>query len=268
MSEPLLRIRSLEVTYGRGRRRRPSTPAVEGIDLDVFFGQTTALVGESGSGKSTIAKALVGLHAPSAGEMLLDGRSMVSASGRYRPEVLDDISMVFQDPFSSLNPALTVGATLAESLGRRVRSMSRSDLDERMVRSLEVVGLDASASRRFPANFSGGQRQRIAIARALIREPRLIICDEPTSALDLSVQAQILNLLLDLQEARGVAYLFISHDMAVVEHIADTVAVISGGRIVESGAAADVLKQPQHPYTQRLLASVPKPIAHAGNGVA
>lgn len=259
----MLRIRGLEVVYS-GRRRR-SRPAVSDIDLDVRAGSTTALVGESGSGKSTIAKTIVGLQRPSAGSIELDGESVIAPNGAFRRPVLDRISMIFQDPVSSLNPSKTVGATLLESLGRRTKGASRDALRDRLASQLAEVGLDASAVSKYPVHFSGGQRQRIAIARALIREPQLIICDEPTSALDLSVQAQILNLLLELQASRSVAYLFISHDMAVVEHISDDIAVISGGRIVERGSVAEVLDAPTHPYTQRLLAAVPQPIAPRGD---
>lgn len=257
---PLLKVRDLDVAYA-GRGRRAGRSAVKGASFDVMSTSTTALVGESGSGKSSIAKAILGLQAPSGGSIEFDGRSVVDPRGRYRREVLDDISMIFQDPFSSLNPSMTVGSTLAESLGRRRSSFSTTELDDRIRQVLGEVGMDHGAAARFPANFSGGQRQRIAIARALIREPRLIVCDEPTSALDLSVQAQILNLLLDVQEARQVAYLFISHDMAVVEHLADTVVVINEGEIVEQGGSARLFAEPQHPYTQRLLASAPRPVA-------
>jgi peptide/nickel transport system ATP-binding protein len=221
---------------------------VDGISFAVTRGRTLALVGESGCGKTTAGKALLRLISPSGGEVRIGGDVVDS----IRPQ---DMQMVFQDPFASLDPRLPVGEIIAEGM----RALGRMDgLDAAIAELMEQVGLPASMATRYPHEFSGGQRQRIAIARALAVRPKLLICDEPTSALDVSVQAQILNLLADLQRELGLAYVFITHNIAVVDYLADDLAVMYLGRIVEQGPAERILNQPLHPYTQALLAAVPR----------
>jgi peptide/nickel transport system ATP-binding protein/oligopeptide transport system ATP-binding protein len=232
--------------------------AVDGVTFSIDPGETLALVGESGCGKSTVGRLVLRLLNPTTGRMLFKGSdlSMLNAQGlrAFRRHA----QLVFQDPYASLNPRMTVGQTLAEPLalhgivppGRR---------PQRVVGLLDLVGLDRRSVRRYPHEFSGGQRQRIAIARALAVEPKLIVCDEPVSALDVSIRSQVLNLLRDLQRRLGLAYLFISHDLAVVKHMAQRVAVMYLGRIVEIGAAEDLFSQPRHPYTRALLSAIPVP---------
>jgi oligopeptide transport system ATP-binding protein len=252
MSAPLLEIRDVSVTYGNGVR------AVDSVSLQLRRGETLAVVGESGCGKSSLAKLAMRLVDATSGAVLLDGQDLTRLGRAALRPLRRRFQMIFQDPFASLNPRMTVRATLetqlvAQGLGtRRERAGLVADAARR-------VGLDASALDRYPHEFSGGQRQRIGIARALITNPDLVICDEPVSALDVSIRAQILNLLMDLQAERGLAYLFISHDMGVVEHIADRVAVMYLGRVVEEAPAARLFATPAHPYTRALIAAVPKP---------
>jgi len=248
----LLEVRDLTVSFGR-------STAVDRVSLTLRDGDTLGLVGESGSGKSTLGHAVLGLVRPSSGAIRFRGEDITQRTERRRRALSRQLQIVFQDPYSSLNPSRTIGSTLAEPLRVHARSASRADSVARVAAALEDVGLPRSAANRYPAQFSGGQRQRIAIARALIVEPRLVICDEPTSALDLSVQAQILNLLLALQERHDLSYLFISHDIDVVRHMAHRIAVLRQGQIVEEGPAADVADRPEHPYTRSLLAAVPVP---------
>jgi oligopeptide transport system ATP-binding protein len=217
-----------------------------------------ALVGESGSGKTTVARAILGLTKPTAGRVVFQGKDMGSLKRRERRELMRDVQVVFQDPYSSLNPRMTVHDLVAEPLRANSRVTGR-ELHTRVLALLEMVGLGTQHLWRRPHEFSGGQCQRIAIARALALEPRLVILDEPTSALDVSVQARILILLEELQQRLGVAYLLIAHDLAVVESIADQVAVMYLGCIVASGPTSDFLQNPRHPYTRALLASIPSP---------
>lgn len=253
----LLRVQDLTVEYSRGRRRSPLR-AVDGVSFTLGRRETLGLVGESGSGKSTIGRAILGLAPIEHGVVELDGDDITNASHRRRRELSADLQMVFQDPYSSLNPTRTIGQTLAETLGVHTDT-SGAALEESVHAMLERVGLPASAAARYPAHFSGGQRQRVAIARALIARPRLVICDEPTSALDLSVQAQVLNLLQDLQDELGLGYLLISHDLAVVRHLSQRIIVLYKGRIMEQGKAAEIYERPLHPYTKALLDAVPVP---------
>ncbi len=249
MSDPLLTIDALVVEYPlpHGRIRR----AVDDVSFTVTPGQTVGLVGESGSGKSTIARAIVGLAPVTAGTITLGGEAF-TASKR-------NVQMVFQDPYSSLDPTKTVGYSVAEPLRvHQGRELDAEAIRARTTEMLEAVGLPASVAKLYPAQFSGGQRQRIAIARALIVRPRLVICDEALSALDLSVQAQIINLLVQLRENQGISFLFISHDLRVVEMLCDEVVVLYRGRIAETGAAGCIHSQPQHPYTRGLVAAVPE----------
>ncbi|HEV8527063.1 MAG TPA: oligopeptide/dipeptide ABC transporter ATP-binding protein [Actinomycetes bacterium] len=256
-AEPLLEIRDLTVTYRRGRGRPPLT-ALNNVDLTVAPGETLSVVGESGSGKTTLGKAVLGLVPPTAGSIHFAGEDITAASTRRRRQLTENIQVVFQDPHGSLNPARTVGQTLEEPLLAH-RTMSRAERRAEVAAALDRVGLDHDAASRYPAEFSGGQLQRIAIARALMLSPRLLVCDEAVSALDLSIQAQILNLLRQLQRDLGLSYLFISHDLAVVRHVSDRVAVLYHGRLMETGTASDVCDQPVHPYTRALLASAPVP---------
>jgi len=253
----LLEVRDVTVQYPRGRKQQPLV-ALEGASLAVNPGETVALVGESGSGKSTLGNAILGLVAPTAGTILFRGEDIAHAKKRRRRELTQEIQVVFQDPFGSLNPVRTIGQTLIEPL-RAHKVYDAAAARSHVAAALERVGLDASAAQRYPAQFSGGQRQRIAIARALMLEPRLIVCDEPTSSLDLSIQGQLINLLIELQRDLGVSYLFITHDLAIVRHIAQRVVVLQRGRIVEEGLTNQVCSSPRHSYTRALIAAAPVP---------
>jgi peptide/nickel transport system ATP-binding protein len=259
---PLLEVRDLAVHFpirrGVLKRTVGHVKAVDGVSFDIAPGRTLALVGESGCGKTTVGKALLQLETPTAGSVRFGGRDLCALSPAALRACRKDLQIVFQDPFSSLNPRMRVADILAEGMGALGVLSDETARGARVAELLEQVGLPAEAAARYPHEFSGGQRQRVAIARALAVEPRLIVCDEPTSALDVSVQAQILNLLKRLQSELGLAYLFITHNMAVVEYLADEVAVMYLGRIVESGTVDDVLADPRHPYTRALLAAVPK----------
>ena len=252
----LLEIRDLSVVY-RGRGRRKDKVALEGVSVNVRAGETLGLVGESGSGKSTLGGCVLGLVRPAHGQVIFDGKDVARLSGRDRRALSTQIQAVFQDPYSSFNPHRTIEQTVGETL-TNLPTQSRPERRARIVAMLERVGLDQSALAKFPAQFSGGQRQRIAIARALLPEPRLVVCDESVSALDLSVQAQVLNLLLELQRERGVAYLFITHDLAVVRHMSNRIAVLEHGRLVEEGEARQVTEHPTQPYTRRLINASPQ----------
>ena len=252
---PLVEARSVSVTYRRGRR---SFPAVRDVDLTVERGQTVGVVGESGSGKSSLGNALLGLVPVTSGSVTFDGTDITRASARGRRELSRRMQVVFQDPYGSLNPARTIGDTLGEGL-RFAQGIHAAEAASRVTDVLAEVGLDPAAARRFPGSFSGGQRQRIAIARAIIGNPEFVVCDEPVSALDLSVQAQVLNLLVRLRAERGLSYLFVSHDLGVVRYLSDDIVVMHAGRIVERGPAATVGTAPTHPYSRALIAAAPVP---------
>ena len=261
--QPILGVHGLRKSFagGRGLRdwltgRRPAHLAAADISFALYRGETLALVGESGSGKTTVARCVAGLLTPESGAVTLDGMDWRDPGVRRRHR--GRLQMIFQDPFSSLNPRLRVGAIIAEPLKSLQPTLSPAQRRARIAELLGQVGLPPDSAERFPHAFSGGQRQRIAIARALAAAPDVLICDEPTSALDVSVQAQILNLMRDLQDSAGLGYLFITHDLGVVHHMADRVIVMQQGRIVESGPCAAVFGAPQHPYTRSLLAAIPR----------
>ena len=254
---PLLSVEHLRVSYPSGRFRKPPVAVIDDVSFDIGRGETLALVGESGSGKTTIGKAVLGLTPVGGGDIRLEGRSITRLRAARRRAISGDLQAIFQNPYGSLNPALTVGRTLAEPL--RAGGVTGAEALGRMRDLLERIGLPDDALTRYPAQFSGGQRQRIAIARAVARRPRLIVCDEPTSALDVTTQAAALELLRELQRDLGCAYLFITHDLAVVKEFADRAIVLESGRIVEEGRSVDVCDRPRHPYTQRLVAAAPVP---------
>jgi peptide/nickel transport system ATP-binding protein/oligopeptide transport system ATP-binding protein len=260
MSAPLLEVRDLHKHYpvrgGVFSRTMGTVRAVAGVSLSVHAGQTLGLVGESGCGKSTLGRTLMRLEEPTSGQVLFDGQDLAQASGEALFKLRREVQMVFQDPYSSLNPRLTVGEIVREpmlvhGLGSKAEQVARvRDL-------LATVGLGADALQRYPSEFSGGQRQRIGVARALSLNPRLVIADEPVSALDVSVQSQVLNLMVQLQRDRGLAYVFISHDLSVVEHVSDVVAIMYLGRIVEMGPVRAIFDRPAHPYTRALMQAIP-----------
>ena len=259
---PLLTVRDLvkhfPISRGVFRRHVGAVRAVDGISLDVFPGETLALVGESGCGKTTAGRSILRLIEPTAGDIRFDGVDVRALGGEALRRLRRQMQIIFQDPFSSLNPRMTVGAIVREGLTIH-RLAEGQAADARVRELLDEVGLRADVGSRYPHEFSGGQRQRIGIARALAVEPRFIVCDEPVSALDVSVQAQVINLLEDLQRQHRLAYLFIAHDLSVVEHISDRVAVMYLGHIVELADAVALYREPIMPYTQALLSAVPVP---------
>ena len=258
---PLLEVQNLctwfPVHGGVFRRKVGDIRAVDDVSFSIQAGQTVGLVGESGSGKTTVGRTILKLIPPTSGSVKFNGRDILPLPERdFRP-LRREMQMIFQDPFGSLNPRFTISEIVGEALEIHFPEMTRSDRSDRIAELLRLVGLQPEMMRRYPHEFSGGQRQRIGIARALAVEPRFIVCDEPVSALDVSVQAQIVNLLQDLQEQFGIAYLFIAHDLAVVEHISDHVLVMHHGKIVESASAEAIYHDPQNAYTKTLLAAVP-----------
>ncbi len=258
----LLRVDGLNVHFpvkgGVLMRATRTNRAVDGVALHIDTGETLGLVGESGCGKSTLAKTIVRLLEPSAGRVVFDGQDITRLRRRAMKPIRRELQMIFQDPGESLNSRHTVGSLIGEAFD--VHDIGDGPWRrQRVGELLEQVGLPASAASRFPFEFSGGQRQRIGIARAIALEPKLIVCDEPVSALDVSIQSQILNLLLDLQAGMGLAYLFVAHDLAVVKHISDRIAVMYLGRLVETGGADEIYERPRHPYTRALIAAIPEP---------
>ena len=255
----LLSVRDLKTTFSvkRGGFGKATVKAVDGVSFDVQAGEVLALVGESGCGKTTVGRSVLNLVEPSSGTVTFDGISVLEAKGRELLTLRKNMQMIFQDPFSSLNPRMTVGELIGEGL--LIHGMNKlSERRQRVEQMMEKVGLNKTYIDRYPHEFSGGQRQRIGIARALILEPRFVVCDEAVSALDVSVQAQVLNLLADLKKEFNLSYLFIAHNLSVVEHIADRVAVMYLGRIVELGTRDQIFSSPRHPYTQALLSAIPK----------
>lgn len=248
MSDHLLQIQDLCVEFRQGRKR---IRAVDGASFEIQAGETVGLVGESGSGKSTIANAILGLVPVSSGQITFSGEDVTHLSFGERRKFYRNTQMVFQDPYSSLNPMRTIGQTLEEPI-QVLGGVERGVINQRVLAMLKRVGLPVELINRYPRQLSGGQRQRVAIARAIMSSPKLVICDEATSALDLSVQAQVLNLLKDLQQSEGLSYLFVSHDLEVVRHMCDRVVVLYQGRIMESGLSEDIFVGPAHPYTDVL----------------
>jgi oligopeptide transport system ATP-binding protein len=263
MTEPLLRVRALVKNFAVRRgfltRRADLVRAVDQVSFDIFAGETLGLVGESGCGKSTTGRCILRLIDPDAGEVWLAGKNVITLDQAALRALRRDMQMIFQDPHASLNPRKTVGSIVGEALIIHRLIESTTEYNDRVVELLELVGLPPEHSRRYPHEFSGGQRQRISIARALAVQPKLIVRDEPVSALDMSIQAQVINLLEDLSDKFNLTYLFIAHDLSVVEHVSDRIAVMYLGAVVEIATARELYTNPLHPYTEALFSAVPVP---------
>jgi oligopeptide transport system ATP-binding protein len=263
MTEPLLKVKDLvkhfPIKGGLLNRTVDKVHAVDGVSFELAAGETLGVVGESGCGKSTTGRCILRLIEPTSGEVWFEGKNVIAADKEQLRALARDMQIIFQDPYASLNPRMTVSAIIGEALTIHKLTKTPSEYDARIVQLLETVGLSADHMRRYPHEFSGGQRQRIGIARALAVSPKMIVCDEAVSALDVSIQAQVINLLEDLREQFNLSYIFIAHDLSVVEHISHRVAVMYLGRIVEIATARDLYTDPKHPYTEALLSAVPIP---------
>lgn len=257
-AQPLLHVENLKQHFRITRTY--TTKAVDGISFDIWKGETYGLVGESGSGKSTTGRAIIRLYQPTAGKVIFDGRDISGKMSKADEEYLrTNMQMIFQDPMASLNPRKKVSEIIAEGLEIHHLYKNKEDLNEKVLSILDKVGLSREQATRYPSQFSGGQRQRIGIARALVMNPKLVIADEAISALDMSIQAQVVNLMRDLQEEMGITYLFIAHDLAMVKYISDRIGVMHLGYIVETGTTDEIFANPIHPYTKSLLSAIPHP---------
>jgi oligopeptide transport system ATP-binding protein len=262
MSEVLMEVRNLKkyfpVTAGILRRQVASVKAVDGVDFTIHSGEVLGLVGETGSGKSTIGRTVIRLIEPTGGEIFFMGKDLLVQTPSEMKKIRKDVQIVFQDPYASLNPRKTIGDNIGESLLYHGMVQNRAQQNEKVAEILRRIGLSPDAMKRYPHQFSGGQQQRICIGRAIAMEPKLIVCDEALSALDVSVQAQIMNLLMELKDTLGLSYLFISHDLNTVKHVCDRVIVLYLGKIMEVANTAELFRNPKHPYTQALLSATPR----------
>lgn len=257
MTEPLIQVKNLKKHFDVGQGK--TLKAVDGISFDIYPGETFGLVGESGCGKSTAGRTIINLYTPTDGEVVFNGKNIYDLSRSQMQDVRKDFQMIFQDPYASLDPRMPVQDIVAEPLDIHKVYTNENDRRKRVIELLNLVGLGEEHADRFPHEFSGGQRQRVGIARALALNPKFIVCDEPISALDVSIQAQVVNLLKNLQESMGLTYLFIAHDLSMVRYISERVAVMYLGQIVELASSEDLYENPIHPYTQALLSAIPIP---------
>lgn len=262
MSNPILKVTDLKVHFpvaGGAFSKKQVVKAVDGINFEIMPGETFGLVGESGCGKSTTGRAIVKIYTPTAGKVEFNGVDITKIKGKELSQFRKNVQMIFQDPYASLNPRMTVGEIIREPMDIHNIYSTKEERESRVRELLEIVGLKPDHIRRYPHEFSGGQRQRIGIARTLALNPQFIVCDEPISALDVSIQAQVINLLENIQKKMGISYLFIAHDLSMVKHISDRIGVMYLGNMVEIGEADEVYNSPLHPYTQALLSAVPIP---------